>query len=164
MEATDKLDSDWAVQKAMAMEHGSAGCARGDGVTYHRTANGQNARCRRELVAYAVFTVAELDELVASTKHTHRCSNCQAEQTIELAADYGSGIAPGQPYFEICPASGPEAYGTKRNPTCVTQATFEHNACKYSRDGCAYVVELVDAEGKRSKVAQFRNGRKVRRA
>jgi hypothetical protein len=164
MEATDKLDSDWTVQKAMAMEHGSAGCARGDGVTYHRTANGQNARCRRELVAYAVFTVAELDELVASTKHTHRCSNCQAEQTIELAADYGSGIAPGQPYFEICPASGPEAYGTKRNPTCVTQATFEHNARKYSRDGRAYVVELVDAEGKRSKVAQFRNGRKVRRA
>jgi hypothetical protein len=138
---------------------------RGDGVTYHRTDNGQNARCRRELVAYgAVLTDAEMDKMVATVAHTHRCTNCQADQAIELAAEGGSGFAPGQPYYEIYPVSGPQAYSTKRNPTCVNQGTAEHNAREYSRDGRAYVVELVDADGKRSKVAEFRNGRKVRRA
>jgi hypothetical protein len=36
----------------------------------------------------------------------------------------------------------------------------EHNARRSSRDGRAYVVERVGADGKRSKVAVFRDGRK----
>lgn len=76
----------------------------------------------------------------------------------------GSGFAEGQPYYEIYPASGPDAFSTKRNPTCAALGTAEHNAREYSRDGRAYVVEHIDAEARRSKVSEFRGGRKVRRS
>ena len=75
-----------------------------------------------------------------------------------------SGFAPGQPYFEIYAASGPDALSTKRNPTCANQGTAEHNAREYSCDGRSYVVEHIDSAGKRSKVSEFRTGRKVRQA
>jgi hypothetical protein len=57
------------------------------------------------------------------------------------------------------PASGPVASSAKRNPTCINQGTAEHNAREYSRDGRAYVIEHVGTDGKRTKVAEFRNGR-----
>jgi len=76
-----------------------------------------------------------------------------------------SGFASGQPYFEIYAASGPDAFSSsKRNPTCASQGTADHNAREYSRDGRSYVIEHIDADGKRSKVSEFRNGRKVRQA
>jgi hypothetical protein len=71
--------------------------------------------------------------------------------------------AEGTPYFEVY-ASSPGEYDTKRYPTFIQQSGAEHNAREYSRDGRAYVVEHVGADGKRSKVAVFRNGRKVRQS
>jgi len=75
-----------------------------------------------------------------------------------------SGFASGQPYFEIYAASGPDAFSSKRSPTCASQGTAEHNAREYSRDGRSYVIEHIDADGNRSEVSEFRNGRKVRQA
>jgi hypothetical protein len=68
-------------------------------------------------------------------------------------------LPPGQPYYEIYPASGPVAFSAKRNPTCINQGTAEHTAREYSRDGRACVIEHAGADGKRTKVAEFRNGR-----
>jgi len=80
-------------------------------------------------------------------------------------AERTSPYPPGTPYFEVYPATpGTEGYSTKDYPTAVSQGTAEHNARRYSRDGRSYVVEHVDAEGKRSKVAEFRNGRKVQQS
>jgi YD repeat-containing protein len=76
--------------------------------------------------------------------------------------DPESGFDKGTPYFVVYPCSGADVYGTKRHPTFIQQPTAEHNARKYSRDGRAYVIEHVDSDGGRSKVAEFRNGRKVR--
>jgi hypothetical protein len=63
-------------------------------------------------------------------------------------------LPPGQPYYEIYPASGPVAFSAKRNPTCINQGTAEHNAREYSRDGRAYVIEHVGTDGKRTKVGR----------
>lgn len=103
------------------------------------------------------------DSLAAPRRNPRRSeipvtfSHCCAALEPQLS---GSGFAPGQPYHEIYAAS-PGDFGTKRNPTCASQGVAEHNAREYSRDGRAYVVEHIDAAGKRSKVSEFRNGRKV---
>jgi hypothetical protein len=75
-----------------------------------------------------------------------------------------SGFDEGTPYYLVYPCSGPDAYSAKKHPTFIQQSMAEHNARKYSRNGRTYVVEHVDAQGKRLKVAEFRNGRKTRRS
>jgi hypothetical protein len=60
---------------------------RGDGVTYHHTTNGRNARCRRELVAFgAILAQAQMDETLTSVRHTRICPSCQAAPASEPAS------------------------------------------------------------------------------
>jgi hypothetical protein len=66
--------------------------------------------------------------------------------------------------WEIYPASRRDAWRTV--PACYSIGMAEHNARKYSRDGRAYVIERVEPSGdgeRRTRVAEFRGGRKVRR-
>ena len=73
-----------------------------------------------------------------------------------------SGFDVGVPYFLAYPCSGSRAYSTKKRPSFASESMAFHNARKYSRDGRTYAVEHVSSDGKRSKIAEFRDGRKVR--
>jgi hypothetical protein len=142
--------------------------------TVHSTSNCSVARRTR----YGTTEVQLSEEVVrAFVAGIYRwCKRCAAGEPTPapppapLPADAAGPRAiehqpydPGTSYFEIYSASpAADGYSTKNYPACISQSMAEHNARRYSRDGRAYVVEHVAVDGKRSKVSEFRGGRKVR--
>ena len=127
----------------------------------HLSAAGK-AEAVERVWAGSLAAPGSIRDLARRTQLTKFQSCCIGDLEFPPATE--SGFDDGAPYFQVYPCSGPDAYSTKRHPIFAAQSAAEHNARKYSRDGRTYVVEHVDADGGRSKVAEFRNSRKVRQS
>lgn len=124
----------------------------------HLSAAGK-AEAVERVWAGSLAAPSSIRDAARRTQLTKFASCCLSELEFPPATE--SGFDEGTPYFEVYPGSGPDAFSTKKHPTFISQSMAEHNARRYSRDGRDYAVEHVDSDGKRSKVAEFRNGRKV---